>query len=382
LQKKTDDSLFVLDTGIESSKEEKKGPVSKRSKKDKALRCLALLQPDPHSKTVRTTDSETFKKGQRYQAVEARLKSRTNSKLRLQANVQSQKAENERQSRIAKKRKLPVVEEDIWGDSDSKGYVTVKPPKRYRKKPSVLSATMVPHPGASVNPALDDHQNLLLMARNKEVNKYKAEKKIFNAVDGKFLSREEMKANEATHLIEMSAGLVDDSESEEESDDSVDEYMTTNPPVRREDRKTRKQRRVELETEIQKSEKKLKTDVKQRENMVLRLPTLKAEINKKEKVVAQRRKKKEMQKEQEKFQTKRLGKVKYVEPDQDLKLSDELVGTLREIKPEGHVLADVYKSLQRRNIVEPRIRQKNKRKYKPKVFEKKGHKEVTLESRL
>ena len=59
---------------------------------------------------------------------------------------------------------------------------------------------------------------------------------------------------------------------------------------------------------------------------------MKAEINKKEKVDAQRRKKKEMQKEQEKFQTKRLGKVKYVEPDQDLKLSDELVGTLREIK--------------------------------------------------
>ena len=46
-------------------------------------------------------------------------------------------------------------------------------------------------------------QNLLLMARNKEVNKYKAEKKIFNAVDGKFLSREEMKANEVSENFSL-----------------------------------------------------------------------------------------------------------------------------------------------------------------------------------
>ena len=33
-----------------------------------------------------------------------------------------------------------------------------QPPKRYRKKPSALPATLVPHPGASVNPSYEDHQ--------------------------------------------------------------------------------------------------------------------------------------------------------------------------------------------------------------------------------
>jgi hypothetical protein len=41
----------------------------------------------------------------------------------------------------------------------------------------------------------------------------------------------------------------------------------------------------------------------------------------------------------------------------------------------GHVLIDRYKSLQRRNIIEPRIRQTVVYKYKHKVFTKRSHSE-------
>ena len=47
----------------------------------------------------------------------------------------------------------------------------------------------------------------------------------------------------------MSAGLVSDSEEEE---DEIDQNasLSVNPPVRREDRKTKKQRRVETESKF------------------------------------------------------------------------------------------------------------------------------------
>jgi len=56
-----------------------------------------------------------------------------------------------------------------------------------------------------------------------------------------------------------------------------------------------------------------------------------------------------------------------------LKLSDELEGSLRLLKPEGHILEDRFKSLQKRNIIEPRVKAKRVVKYRPKVIEKKGH---------
>ena len=38
----------------------------------------------------------------------------------------------------------------------------------------------------------------------------------------------------------------------------------------------------------------------------------------------------------------RLGNAKWVKPEQDLKLTEELTGTLRELVPEGNVLSDRY----------------------------------------
>lgn len=43
----------------------------------------------------------------------------------------------------------------------------------------------------------------------------------------------------------------------------------------------------------------------------------------------------------------------------------------------GNVLVDRYKSLQRRNIIEPRVRQRVVLKYKHKVFKKRSHVEPT-----
>ena len=48
-------------------------------------------------------------------------------------------------------------------------------------------------------------------------------------------------------------------------------------------------------------------------------------------------------------------------------LSEELTGSLKSLKPEGNLLIDRFKSMQKRNIIETRVKQKivkNKRKRK------------------
>ena len=92
-----------------------------------------------------------------------------------------------------------------------------------------------------------------------------------------------------------------------------------------------------------------------------------------------------------------LSRHKYEPPQVEVNLSEEIAGTLRGLKTEGinltirkrtliltrrkncsdtgHILIDRYKSLQRRNIIEPRIRQRVVLKYKHKVFTKRSHSE-------
>ena len=53
-----------------------------------------------------------------------------------------------------------------------------------------------------------------------------------------------------------------------------------------------------------------------------------------------------------------LGEAKFEEQEIPLKLSDELTGNLRSLKPEGNLLEDRFKSLQKRNVFEPRTKKK------------------------
>jgi nucleolar protein 53 len=59
----------------------------------------------------------------------------------------------------------------------------------------------------------------------------------------------------------------------------------------------------------------------------------------------------------------------------EIKLSNELTGNLRSIKPEGNLLEDRYKSLQKRNVIETRVKQKIvKNRKKRKRLEKRNYK--------
>jgi nucleolar protein 53 len=55
---------------------------------------------------------------------------------------------------------------------------------------------------------------------------------------------------------------------------------------------------------------------------------------------------------------KHLSKNKFEPLDLEFNLGEDIKGNLRGIKPEGNILVDRYKSLQRRNIIEPTVMQR------------------------
>ncbi|XP_030826247.1 ribosome biogenesis protein NOP53 [Camarhynchus parvulus] len=75
---------------------------------------------------------------------------------------------------------------------------------------------------------------------------------------------------------------------------------------------------------------------------------------------------------------KRLGRLRYEEPEPEVQLSEEIAESLRSLRPQGNLLRDRFRSLQRRNVLEPRLRARFKRRYRVKYVEKRSFRAVTL----
>ncbi|KAG1662397.1 Ribosome biogenesis protein NOP53 [Nymphon striatum] len=127
------------------------------------------------------------------------------------------------------------------------------------------------------------------------------------------------------------------------------------------------------------TEKKTSAETKEKtvqENEIFRLKQMKKEITEKEKIIAEKSMKSSKRKADKLYKPARIGKYRYQDPDMEVVLTEELTGSLRQLKPEGHLLEDRFKSFQKRNVLQPSIRQKVKRKYKLKKYVKRGHKVV------
>ncbi|XP_071080309.1 ribosome biogenesis protein NOP53-like [Haliotis cracherodii] len=395
---KTDDTLFFVDKTVkEKPKEEdddpdQKGvvqvPLRRNQRKNRSLRCFNNLEPDPHTKPAHIPHNIRTRPRLSVQERD-RLANKKPTAKELQAQKQSTDARAERIKNRVGRWNLKV-NADLWDDQtagqedEDEHYrlVTkkrrVNVPSYYNKKPTSLPAVEVPHPGASYNPAYDDHQDLLWKAHEVEVKKQKAIQKLFNALDAKFPSKHDAPTQQ-TWLEEMSAGLHTDPSREDEVALPAEDLdkISINPPVRREDLKTRKQRRKERERRIEAKRLARTKVVKQKKNEFNRLKSIKKEIRKEELAMEERAKRKEEQLEKNKDKPKKLGKHKYVEPDLDLKLGEELPGSLRLLKPEGYLIKDMFHSLQKRNIIETREKAKKPKNRRPKFFERKSHREIT-----
>uniref|UniRef100_A0A8C2HF31 Ribosome biogenesis protein NOP53 n=1 Tax=Cyprinus carpio TaxID=7962 RepID=A0A8C2HF31_CYPCA len=215
----------------------------------------------------------------------------------------------------------------------------VKRPDRLNEKPSVLPAVEVIAPGGSYNPDFFSHQDLLREAHEVELKKQKAEEKL-----ARQLAVNEDKATEESTFKEQVEGLIEEEEIEPQEPEG-DTEDTVMGPTATQEKKTEKQRKKEKAQRIK---------VKKPNGLVGEVVTCCSLIGI-ESVLFVRR-----------FQT----------PDLDVQLSDELASSLRSLKPEGSILKDRFKSLQKRNIIEPRERARFNRKYKLKYSEKRAFREI------
>lgn len=413
---KKDDQLFFLDsatvdgnaaskTGVEVRQPKQFG---KKRKIDEPARCFANLQPDPRV-AVPNTD-QRGEKGKKKKRVLAAKRRQADPKIvkRLRAS-RKQHAINlklKEEKKLVDDEGAPVTR-DLWGSDDdaknedddeddddpiafhnkiTKVTRVAVPNSRdaMKRKASQFPAVPVPHPGASYNPDLGQFLNHLSVANKVEENKLKKEQKLVRELDAKFPDQEEAKKLESNWLLEMSGGLAEKDEEvgagDEDEDEAKDDVDKTQK--KKEKRKTKKQKRKAKEQRtIQQKIAKRKT-AKQRSHKFDKLKTIDEDISARQQELAERLAKKELllAKREKAGITHRLGQTKYEPMDMEVKLSNELVGDLRSLVPEGNLLEDRYDNMKRRNIVAPGVRQKKgQRKFKLKKQEKRAWRAVTLD---
>ncbi|XP_060083805.1 ribosome biogenesis protein NOP53-like [Ylistrum balloti] len=379
---KSDDQLFMVDKDAFDPKEND-SKYEKRKRK-RALKCHSNLEPDPNIKPI--SISHNVRKVQpEVERLSRRIKSGKKTLTEIKAEKQRKVRNKQRAEARRNKNKTPVADFDLW-ETDVNADISkedphfcvvtkkrrINVPRHYHQKPSEMSSIQVPDPGASYNPSYDDHQNLLAKAHDVEVKREKKEKKLYNAVEAKFrtISAAELEEN---LRAEMTSGLNEEEDEKVEFTEEELEKLSVAPPVRREDKKTKVQRNKEKNVKEKEHSKLKDKTAKSREKDIFRLKTIKAEIKTRERDLSERARQKKEKYNKSGMNTRKLGKMKFEEANIEIKLSDELPGALRLLKPEGHLMVDRFKSLQKRNVIEPRLEASKKQKYKPKTFMKKGY---------
>ncbi|NXS86307.1 NOP53 protein, partial [Erpornis zantholeuca] len=142
-------------------------------------------------------------------------------------------------------------------------------------------------------------------------------------------------------------------------------------------RKTEKQRRKEKEQREKAMARARCRVATQQQQGLFQLRSLRRALLLRDSELRRRKLLRERRRRQRESAPKRLGRLRYEELGPEVQLSEELPDSLRRLRPEGSVLRDRFKSLQRRNMIEPRERAKFRRRYRVKLVEKRSFREVT-----
>ncbi|XP_018411509.1 PREDICTED: glioma tumor suppressor candidate region gene 2 protein [Nanorana parkeri] len=382
LAEKKDESLFFVDTG----NEQKDSKVNKR--REKPLRIDLILQPDSKVPVPKDILSHQIPNGQKLKRKRERVE-------KLEKKGVLPRSERLLRAQLNKPKTLkPEANNnpsrgfyDMWGDNNpldsalegkdqwflqqtKKGHV--KRPDRLNKKPSQLPAVEVAAPGASYNPTYESHQVLLLQAHEVEVKKLKEEEKLERQLK---LPAGAQLPTEESRLQELCEGLVEESEDDMGEEESEAQKTACMP---RRERKTERQRRKEKEAKFRKVRQDAEKTDRLRRQGLFQLKSLHASLKTRQGELLKRKKLREEKRKLQALQPRRLGRLRYKEPDIDVLLSEELTDSLRKIKPEGSLAKDRFKSFQKRSLIEPRERAKFKRKLKVKYVEKRAFREITL----
>ncbi|CAN9511111.1 unnamed protein product [Ophioblennius macclurei] len=394
LSEKTDDSLFFLDIGKPKTDEEKAEPdvdgKKRKGKTSRPLRIDLILQNSSlvlPPKDVLAHQQPNAKKLRRVAQKAEQLAAKGVVPRKQRLLLKRQPVNRTAKKAVTEANNNPDRDfYDMWGQEtkdladpwylQQTGKKRVKRPESLKEKPSVLPAVEVIAPGGSYNPDFFSHQALLQEAHDVEVKKKKQEDKIERqlAFDKKDTATEE------TKLREQVEGLVEEEEEEEveaEMASQQEEEDAATGAITLSNKKTERQRKKEKALKIKDQQRLADRQKTDRQQQLFQLRSIKASIKQKEQSTREKQIKRKAKQEAQKSQPRRLGKLKFQPQDMEVKLSDELAGTLRQLKPEGSILKDRFKSLQKRNLIEPRERAKFKRRLKLKYVEKRAFREIT-----
>ncbi|XP_014667654.1 PREDICTED: glioma tumor suppressor candidate region gene 2 protein-like [Priapulus caudatus] len=387
---KADEALFVVDKALPCIDPPEKILVKNKGIKNLKLRCFQNLEPDSRIKPAQVKRSSRKNSLKRKSLpVKKQIEANYIKPTKKKAIQQSVEARLMRSQKREESSKLPYARVDLWdsnvgleSDDVDDYFMRVtkrklpKRPDRMNKKPLDVPAVEVPPGGASYNPSVDDHQELLQRALVVEVAKRKKDARIERVTTGMFPTVDQA-PTEATWLQEMSEGLFDQEGTQPAREEANDaEGVFANPRTSRNDRKQRSQRRRELQRKRQLAAKASEKLERTRGGAIYRLKSIRKDLESEAAAIEERRRQKAERRELERGKPTRIGRLRYEEPDLALKLSEELTGSLRELKPEGHLLEEHFRSLRRRCIIEPRERHKQVKKYKRKTYENKTHREL------
>merc|ERR1711962_615281 len=332
-------------------------------KKPRKLRCFANLEglpgvPDPKPLRNRTKLPEERENPIVKAMKEKKVKAGNVGKKNAEriASRKRHLEEKEANKEEKKTRRRTNFDFDIWANEEDDGKLpskewveqealihTLKGKSKHTPKASakrnfstgsLLPAVEVPHAGASYNPSAEEHQELLLKATMVELAKEREAGRIERQTTAMFPTRGQAPSAQ-DRVKEMSEGIVeltneeDHPEEEEEEGNGEDNTAETG----------------EVDQKILKPKtRKQKRDRRGRISEEQRVEKMTGPIQ--------------------------LSNYKYEPQELELKLSDELTGNLRNLSPEGSLLEDRFKSMQRRNMIEVRVKQKTVRTLKRKKIEK------------
>lgn len=236
-----------------------------------------------------------------------------------------------------------------------------------------LKSHALPHPGQSYQPDLVQHQDLLkgehqkIVAINDKLAKIERDvswdKSNVATVESDFKEKAEGLFEEEEDWEDIQLDLEDDSAGEDEL-----KYADNLP------KSERAKKKVKAEMEKRKEINKMKK-LRHQEAQIYNTKRIIKEI-KETKSKNEATKIKNLISEAGKFP--RLSSTKFSEADKEIKLSDEIKPSLRQLVPEGDILSDRYQQFIRRGIIEPHTvhKGKYKKKYKTKLRVKRSVKNL------
>jgi len=231
-----------------------------------------------------------------------------------------------------------------------------------RDKPSLINAVEVPKPGASFNPSEDEHQKLLKDAVDEQL--YRA--KEFDEVMSKL--KHTAKNNNMELYITSDYEEESDGGSNEDDKDINEHVNIPNVPRLTQAERNKIKRRKIHEAIVKKNamKKLLKSQT---------FTDALKEAEQKEDEIKKRQMIKEEKEERYKLIPKKLGKERIPEKDIEVLLTEQLPGSLRNLKPVTSLLEDRFHSFQKRNMIEPRSKKDYQSRYAQKLKVRIRHRE-------